>query len=241
MACAPGTYGPSPEGKCYDVSATAIFNSEENYLSCLFAGWHTAIINSAEETAFYIAEIAADEARLGVYYDDDEASWIWVASNEDVIYTNWDTGEPAAGNRCAEVNSNGKWKATSCVVDKRTLCISCLAGGDSCLLNGDVAESTDTQPYPSVANGPSGAISVPLNGEILLYHQFIDPSTGTESFHRYMDLAFVEADEDIHRAALVSVSSLPSSLPHSLSLFSLVLSGRKLVFRSHCFDLYALF
>jgi hypothetical protein len=66
-------------------------------------------------------------------------------------------------------------------------------------------------------------LTVPVNGELILYNQYIDQSTGAESAYQFPKLTFVEADEDIYRAALVnSLFSITSflNLPSSPLLFS---------------------
>jgi hypothetical protein len=60
------------------------------------------------------------------------------------------------------------------------------------------------EPPASVNGGGGGSTAVPVGGELILYQQSINPSTGVESAYQYPTLTFVEADEDIHRAGLVS-------------------------------------
>jgi hypothetical protein len=86
--------------------------------------------------------------------------------------------------------------------DYQTDCSTMVCTKDAILNDGE------SQPPASVNGGGGGSLGVPFSGEIALYRQFLDPSTGVENAYLYPELKFVEADEAIHRVGLVSVSSL---------------------------------
>jgi hypothetical protein len=78
-----------------------------------------------------------------------------------------------------------------------------------CVEPATVSGTTVVAQSPAAVNGATGgSLAVPVSGELILYRQFIDPSTGVESAFQYPTLTFVEADEAIHRASLVSVLSI---------------------------------
>lgn len=160
-------------------------------------------MESAEETTYFVNQVAVDRAYMGINDHVNEGSWVWDSTGQPIIYTNWQIGEPNGDNtiNCAEIYLDGTWNDISCDELKLALCVICADGQESCLpLSGTSTHHNN----PAMINGPSGLVGLPSNGEILLYHEFIDTSTGAQSFHRYMNLGFVEAEEDFRRVALVS-------------------------------------
>jgi hypothetical protein len=236
MSCPAGTIGPSYEFKCYHGSPTSTYDYAGALAYCTSLSMSAGFLGSEAENAYYTSSVAIDRAYLGITDAAVEGTWVLAATGEPATYFGWASTEPNGDStvNCAEIYSDGTWNDIGCDSLKKALCITCPTGyelnafSESCLAVGGVS--------PAILNGPSGSLGVAFNGEVLLYHQFIDTSTGTEGFYRYMNLGFVEADEDIHRVGLVSFLSPP---PLRILILSLIdICWWKLSFRSLCFHLY---
>jgi hypothetical protein len=205
-----------------------------------------AIAESAAERDFLFSLIGDSLFWVGLYYNADAGKWLTAVYNADPVYTFWSGGEPNIPDYCA-YDTVYTWLATPCTFSDPLLKIICrqaaTTGGDS---GGSVGVS---QPPASVSGGAGGLLTVPANGELILFNQFINPSSGAESAYQFPELKFVEADEAIYRAGLVSVPC-NHPLPFFLSLSDLdlillsFLAGsrqRELSLQSLCLDLLLLF
>jgi hypothetical protein len=225
---------------CY-LSTTGAKNYADAVAECESVGGWPFTPANADDVATLLSITTSMFVWAGIKSTDgDPSSWKDYFGN-DPSYYNWlATPISISSGRCIFISrSDGKYYSTSCSFDI-TITMVCTK-----------ASETTEQPPASVNGGGGGSLGVPFSGEIALYRQFLDPSTGVESAYLYPELKFVEADEAIHRAGLVSVSSflplflfLPlPSLPHQFTLYSLVSDHcpGKLSFESLCLHLLLLF
>jgi hypothetical protein len=217
--CYRSYYGTFNEGLEYCAIAQSVpfvpTNSEE-YLSMF------NFVESADDGGvnFWLGIVGGDSWRL---YD-----------GSTVPYFQWRDGtvpvatEGSCALSSASTDVNTGWTAVSCTGSYSTLCVIRPESPDV---------SGVAQPPASVNGGGGGSTAVPVGGELVLYQRYINPSTGVESGYQYPTLTFVETDEAIHRAGLVSFTntSVPSHLPLSDHI------SRKLTLQSLCLYLLLLF
>jgi hypothetical protein len=209
-------------------------NFADGVKTCHTMNAEVAIPESSSENAFLLGQIGSSDLLLGLKYDSASTSWV-TAYHETPIYLGWGGDLPtgAAGDCIYDSNSNKNWQTTSCASELRMLCrksatvdwgvLDVGAGDDGAAGGGDGPGDGGgggdpvvgvSQPPASVNGAAGGLLSVPVNGELILYHQFLDPSTGVESAYQFPKLTFVEATEEIHRAGLVSFTChLPLLIP----------------------------
>ena len=206
--CPTGFLGPSPDNKCYLLSETK-YNYANGLAYCQANSLLTPVILNSDENDFIRGEIT-DRTWIGGNDFAKEGTFVWSATGRTFTYTNWDSSTSEPNNQggeehCAEMLSwgPGLWNDAVCSDLFNVICFECVEGEKFSQISQQCTNETQLAPVNIVGHG---SIGVPYDGEVQLYHQFIDTSTGTESFHRYMDLGFVEADEDIHRVTLVSFS-----------------------------------
>ena len=97
--------------KYYLSSYTSTWNDANNLLTDL-DGAHLATITSQEENDF-LASVAGASVWIGLNDFEESRVWRWV-TGEDLVYTNWNNGEPNNVNeRVVEFLPNGKWNDLS--------------------------------------------------------------------------------------------------------------------------------
>jgi hypothetical protein len=211
LAASPLCDGKLPDG----------FTIFSGSVSCMNYGAEVFIPSNMDEQS-YMASLAGDsKIYIGVFHDGS----MWTIDNSPgnpPSYTYWDEGgEPASGGfDCVYIDSSdGYWQVQPCSTTTSSTVI-CRKAATEFTDGGSVGVS---QPPASVNGAAGGLLTVPVNGELILYNQYIDQSTGAESAYQFPKLTFVEADEEIYRAALVnSLFSITSflNLPSSPLLFS---------------------
>jgi hypothetical protein len=222
-SCGPGEWtlvGTS----CYQSTT-----GDKNYFDALaecdsFGGWPFTPANVDDLNSLY-SFTTATKIWTGIKSTDGEPAWKDYVGNDPSFYS-WPNplspADPASG-QCISVEGEGEYFSRSCSTALETSTMVCTKVAS---LNDGGDTPVDSGPPASVNGGGGGSLGVPFNGEIALYRQFLDPSTGVENAYLYPELKFVEADEAIHRAGLVSVSSLflfPSSPFSSSSIHSTLL------------------
>ena len=86
------------------------------------AGGHLVTISSEEENDFIYSLISlVDNSWIGFSDIATEGDWVWT-TGEDVVYTNWDVGEPNDSNDgedCAEMwSGEGEWNDNACDLER---------------------------------------------------------------------------------------------------------------------------
>jgi hypothetical protein len=160
--------------------------------------------NPEEETL--LASLAGDsKIYIGIYFMTPDNVWsTWDCPGCSLKFSNWDEGgEPGVASAstadCVYIDSsNGFWATQPCSTSASSTVFCFKAASED---GGSVGVS---QPPASVNGAAGGLLTVPVNGELILYNQYIDQSTGAESAYQFPKLTFVEAAEEIYRAALVN-------------------------------------
>mmetsp|Transcript_10437 Transcript_10437/g.13530 ORF Transcript_10437/g.13530 Transcript_10437/m.13530 type:complete len:242 (+) Transcript_10437:109-834(+) len=131
------------DGFCYNLIHAC--KTYSNALStCESAGASLASISNADLNS-QLAEMIGEDTFFGPWIglsdSIEEGTWVW-ADDSDVVYTNWDDGEPNSfgkGEDCAHLHGNGKWNDIGC---ESTLPFICKFDS-SANYDGDTAD-TDT-------------------------------------------------------------------------------------------------
>ena len=101
------------DGHAYKIYADSM-TWDEAELYCEGLGGHLLTINSADEQEFVDMALLPQETTkymhwIGLYDDGTNENWRWV-TDEDVVFTNWNPGEPTDNFQDkAAVLDNGKW------------------------------------------------------------------------------------------------------------------------------------
>jgi hypothetical protein len=199
-----------PEDLTYSVSVDACSSMEAQPFMPTNGGENINLLNRVPSNS---------NAWLGIISSvTDEGSDWSTYDGGTVSYYNWkdSIAIPAEVGKCLVAQSRSTidtayyWTSVDCSSLNRMVCRKYLTS----------LTVPDAEPPASVNGAGGGALAVPIDGEITLYEQFINPSTGDEQAYQYPTLAFVEADEDIQRVSLVSLelSSFLSSLHFPLIL-----------------------
>lgn len=109
----------SANGKYYALSsATATWANAD--LACRNAGGHLATVSNAAENSFLTTISGGNTVWIGYTDQSEEGNFRWV-TGENVVYTNWNSGEPnnSSNEDYTELNTSGGWNDNSSTLANR--------------------------------------------------------------------------------------------------------------------------
>jgi hypothetical protein len=204
-------------GDCYFLTASQSYTAAVAECTSLTATPFTPESDSENDLLFSLL-LSSSTVWVGIAGSPTSE---WLKSDGSVpVYYRWQSAAAVASNGlCLEaVQLTSFWNANWCFLSNRMVCTKAGSSGGGGGSSGGIGNAEP----PASVNGAGGSLVVPVGGEIALYYQFLNPSTGVENAYQFPKLKFVEAEEAIHRAGLVS-------LPMSSLISSFLICARQLL------------